>query len=148
MLLLSALVSIGPAGAQQPPKGPSVEVFKSPTCGCCAKWVEHMERAGFTVRVQDHPEAELQQMKRKLGVPDSAKSCHTARVGGYVVEGHTPASEVKRLLSERPAVVGLAVPGMPLGSPGMEVSGVKPQPYDVLSFDKQGKTTVFSTIKP
>jgi hypothetical protein len=134
--------------AQTPAKPTQVEVFKSATCGCCGKWIEHMRAAGFTVRVTDLGDAELQQMKKKSGVPDAAKSCHTARVDGYVVEGHVPAPEVRRLLVERRKVVGIAVPGMPIGSPGMEAPGVKAQPYDVLSFDAQGNTKVFSTIKP
>jgi hypothetical protein len=129
--------------------GSSVDVFKSPTCGCCAKWVDHMRDAGFTVHVSDLPEAELQKIKARYGVPASAHSCHTARVGSFTVEGHVPAAEVKRLLKEKPkAVVGLAVPGMPLGSPGMEVSGMRAHPYQVLTFDKQGTTTVYSVQKP
>ena len=107
-----------------------------------------MRKAGFTVHVTDLEEAELQKIKARWGVPESAKSCHTARVQGFTVEGHVPPAEVKRLLKEKPAVLGLAVPGMPLGSPGMEVSGVKPQPYSVLTFDKQGKTQVYSVQKP
>ena len=128
--------------------GPSVDVFKSATCGCCAKWVEHMQQAGFTTHVTDLPEAELQKIKTRYGLPESARSCHTARVGGYTIEGHVPASDVKRLLTEKPQVSGLTVPGMPLGSPGMEVSGMKPHPYQVLTFDKAGKTEVFSVQKP
>ena len=126
----------------------SVDVFKSATCGCCAKWVDHMREAGFTVHVTDLQEPELQKIKDRYGVPATARSCHTARVGNFTVEGHVPASEVKRLLKEKPQVVGITVPGMPLGSPGMEVSGVTPQPYQVLSFDKAGKTQVYSVQKP
>jgi hypothetical protein len=127
---------------------PSVEVFKSSTCGCCSKWVEHMRQAGFTVHTRDLPDADLEQMKVTLKVPDNMRSCHTARLGGYVVEGHIPAAEIKRLLKERLKVVGLIVPGMPTGSPGMEVPGVRPRTYQVLTFDTQGKTQVFSTQKP
>jgi hypothetical protein len=127
---------------------PKVEVFKTATCGCCGKWVQHLKAEGFEVTFKDVEQAELDKVKAKYGVPREAHSCHTAIVGAYVVEGHVPASEVKRLIKERPAVVGLAVPGMPLGSPGMEVSGVKPHPYNVLSIDKQGRTQVFSTIRP
>jgi len=134
--------------AQAPAKPAQVEVFKSATCGCCGKWIEHMRAAGFTVNVTDLGEPELQQMMKKSGVPESAQSCHTARVGGYIVEGHVPASEVRRLLVEGRKVAGIAAPGMPIGSPGMEVAGTKAQPYDVLSFDAQGKTKVFATIKP
>ena len=128
--------------------GPSVDVVKSATCGCCAKWVDHMRKAGFTVQVTDLEEPELQKVKEKHGVPASARSCHTARVEGFTIEGHVPAAEVKRLLKEKPKVVGIAVPGMPLGSPGMEVSGMQPHPYQVLSFDKQGATEVYSVQKP
>lgn len=146
------LVGLGAAGlwaqAQRAAAAPSVDVFKSATCGCCAKWVDHMKQAGFTVHVTDLPEPELQKIKDRYGVPASARSCHTARVNGFTVEGHVPAPEVKRLLEEKPQVAGLAVPGMPLGSPGMEVSGVTPQPYQVLTFDKAGATKVFATIKP
>lgn len=146
------LVGLGAAGlwaqAQRAAAAPSVDVFKSATCGCCAKWVDHMKQAGFTVHVTDLPEPELQKIKDRYGVPASARSCHTARVNGFTVEGHVPAPEVKRLLKEKPQVAGLAVPGMPLGSPGMEVSGVTPQPYQVFTFDKAGATKVFATIKP
>ena len=107
-----------------------------------------MRKAGFTVHVTDLEEPELQKIKTRYGVPESARSCHTARVEGFTVEGHVPPSEVKRMLKERPKVLGLAVPGMPLGSPGMEVSGMKPHPYNVLTFDKQGATTVYSVQKP
>lgn len=124
---------------------PTVEVYKSPTCGCCSQWVEHLRAAGFTVRSTDLPDAALDQLKDKSAVPAQARSCHTALVGGYAIEGHVPAADVKRLLAEKPAVAGIAVPGMPLGSPGMEVAGTKPQPFDVVSFDKQGATRVFAT---
>jgi hypothetical protein len=107
-----------------------------------------MRKAGFTVHVTDLQEPELQKIKTRYGVPESARSCHTARIDGFTVEGHAPAAEVKRLLRERPKVLGIAVPGMPLGSPGMEVSGVTAQPYQVLTFDKQGATKVFSVQKP
>jgi|SRR5215203_2512110 len=146
LVALSGTMVLAQAPAK--PTETDVEVFKSATCGCCSQWVEHMRAAGFTVRVKDLGDAELQQLKKKAGVPDSAQSCHTARVGGYIVEGHVPASTVRRLLVERRKVVGLAVPGMPIGSPGMENPNVKAQPYDVLTFDAAGKTTVFSTIKP
>ena len=145
--LLSA-VTIGVHGQAQQQAGPSVDVFKSATCGCCAKWVDHMRKAGFTVHVTDLDEAELQKIKERYNVPSNGRSCHTARVEGFTVEGHVPAAEVKRLLKEKPKVLGLTVPGMPLGSPGMEVSGVKAQPYNVLTFDKQGATTVYSVQKP
>ena len=146
-VLLTAGVSILVAQTKRE-AGPSVDVFKSATCGCCGKWVEHMRKAGFTVHVTDLEEAELQKIKTRYSVPTPARSCHTARVDGFTVEGHVPPAEVKRMLSQKPAVLGIAVPGMPLGSPGMESSGVKPQPYDVVTFDKQGTTKVYSTQKP
>jgi len=148
LTLIVATAAIALQAQAQRNAGPSVDVFKSATCGCCAKWVDHMRHAGFTVHVTDLEEADLQKIKARYGVPASAQSCHTARVGGFTVEGHVPATEVKRLLKEKPAVVGLAVPGMPLGSPGMEVAGMKPQPYNVLTFDKNGSMTVYSVQKP
>ena len=146
-VLFAAGVSV-PAGQAQRNTSPSVDVFKSATCGCCSKWVDHMRKAGYTVHVTDLEEPELQKIKTRYGVPASARSCHTARVGGYTIEGHAPPSEVTRLLKEKLKVLGLAVPGMPLGSPGMEVSGMKPHPYEVLTFDKQGATKVYSVQKP
>jgi hypothetical protein len=137
-----------PSSTPQRRAAPSVEMFKSPTCGCCSKWADHMRQAGFTVHVQDLPDADLEKVKKKWKVPDDTRSCHTARVGAYVLEGHIPASEIKRLLKERPDVAGLVVPGMPIGSPGMEVPGAKPRPYQVLSFDTQGNTKVFSMQRP
>jgi hypothetical protein len=119
-----------------------VEVFKSPTCGCCSLWVKHLEQNGFTAKVTEMDD--LSALKKKHGVPSRATSCHTALVNGYVLEGHVPAADVKRLLMERPAVAGLAVPGMPVGSPGMEM-GTTVQPYNVLAFDKAGETKVFSS---
>lgn len=117
-----------------------VEVFKSPYCGCCEKWVEHMRKAGFDVvtkDVNDVPAA------RKLtGMPERFGSCHTAKVGGYVVEGHVPAADVQRLLKEKPKAVGLAAPGMPQGSPGMETN--HPQPYDTLLVQADGSYKVFA----
>lgn len=143
ILALSLLVSAGlSAGCAEPHAASDVvEVFKTPTCGCCGKWVDHMKAAGFTVKVTDLPE--LSQVKAKHGVPAPLQSCHTSLVGGYVVEGHIPAADVKKLLAEKPKVHGIAVPGMPVGSPGMEVPGGQRQPYSVLTFDKAGKTAVF-----
>jgi hypothetical protein len=117
-----------------------ITVNKTPQCGCCKKWVEHLEDSGFEVQVVDMDSVEL--VKRQNGVPDALGSCHTALVEGYVVEGHVPADLIQRLLRERPKVRGLAVPGMPMGSPGME--GPRKQPYQVLTFDADGKTAVFA----
>lgn len=117
-----------------------VTVYKSPTCGCCTLWAEHLSEAGFEVRVEDR--VEMIPVKQELGVPLELGSCHTAVVGGYVLEGHVPAEDVARLLSERPDVVGLAVPGMPMGSPGME--GPRRDAYSVIAFDGEGGQRVFA----
>lgn len=120
---------------------PPVTVYKSKYCGCCGEWVKHMENNGFKVNVIE-TEA-LNEVKIKYNVPAPLASCHTAIIGNFIVEGHTPASSIKRFLKEAPKdAIGLAVPGMPLGSPGMEQGNMK-QPYDVLAFDKQGHTVVF-----
>jgi hypothetical protein len=137
-----AAVSItGVTFAQKP--APTVQVYKSPTCGCCANWVKHLQQHGFTTNVTETDD--VASIKKQRGVPARVQSCHTAVVDGYVLEGHVPAADVQRLLKERPAVVGLAVPGMPIGSPGMEVPGQKPQAYDVVAFDKQGQTRVYAS---
>ncbi|HEX2460605.1 MAG TPA: DUF411 domain-containing protein [Vicinamibacterales bacterium] len=140
--LLGALVfSIGPARAQRPAS--TVQVYKSPTCGCCANWVKHLQQHGFRTQVTETDDVAA--IKAQHRIPARAQSCHTAVVDGYVIEGHVPAADVQRLLKERPAVIGLAVPGMPIGSPGMEVPNVKPQAYDVVTFDKQGQLKVFAS---
>ena len=127
------------------PEAPTImQVFKSASCGCCKAWVEHMRSAGFEVRVTDLEGDALQAEKRKRGIGENLASCHTAVVNGYVVEGHVPAADIKRLLAEKPVVAGLAAPGMPSGSPGMEVPGGKKDAYDVLSFTRAGKTAVFA----
>jgi hypothetical protein len=118
-----------------------ITVYKSPTCGCCAAWNDHMTANGFVVTVRDTEN--LVPIKTDAGVPGRLQSCHTAIVAGYVVEGHVPADLVKKMLAEKPRVIGIAVPGMPIGSPGME-QGPQKQPYDVLLFDAQGRTTVYA----
>jgi len=120
---------------------PLVVVYKSPTCGCCESWAGHMQSAGFPVEVRDTQD--LGAINAELGVPAGQGSCHTARVGDYFVEGHVPTDDVKRLLAEQPDARGLAVPGMPQGSPGMEQGSVR-QPYDVLLVAKDGSTSVFA----
>lgn len=122
-----------------------IQVYKSPTCGCCKAWVEHVRAAGFQAEVFDISEEELQQRKTRLGVGPRLASCHTALVNGYVVEGHVPAADITRLLKEKPAIAGIAAPGMPIGSPGMEVPGRRADKYDVLSFTKTGTTKVFAS---
>ena len=118
---------------------PKLVVSKDPNCGCCGGWVEHMKRAGFTVEVVTTPQ--IDQVKARLGVPDDLSSCHTAEVSGYVVEGHVPPDAIKRLLAEKPKARGLAVPGMPAGSPGMEVAGSAPEIYEVILFGASGRST-------
>ena len=116
-------------------------VTKTASCGCCKHWVEHMKKAGFTVEV--HDVADVTPTATKLGVPAKLRSCHSASIGGYAIEGHVPAGDVRRLLATRPKAAGLAVPGMVMGSPGME--GGDAQPYQTLLFDKVGKTRVFAS---
>lgn len=121
---------------------PPMTVHKSPSCGCCGVWVEHMTTAGFAVTVVDA--ADLNPLKTAMGVPAAGGSCHTAIVGGYFVEGHVPAADIQRLLAERPAARGLTVPGMVVGSPGMEVPSGEVQPYTVYLVDLDGNTTPYS----
>jgi len=118
---------------------PVITVYKTPTCGCCKAWVEHLRAHGF--QVETHDKMSLRSIKEEYGVPRELESCHTAVVDGYVVEGHVPADLIERMLKERPQIAGLTVPGMPMGSPGME--GPRKDPYDVLTFDREGKTTVY-----
>jgi hypothetical protein len=116
-------------------------VYKSPSCGCCGKWVDHMKAAGFTMTVKDVDDPNV--VKREMGIPESLWSCHTGLVAGYLVEGHTPADVVHQLLKEKPKVMGIAVPGMPLGSPGMEAS--TKEKYNIMAFEKGGKTRVYAS---
>ena len=111
---------------------PKVMVTRDPSCGCCGAWVDHVRQAGFPVEVVET--SELDRVKVRLGVPQTLSACHTGEVAGYVVEGHVPAGAIKRLLAERPQARGLAVPGMPAGSPGMEVEGMEPETYEVILF--------------
>jgi hypothetical protein len=124
--------------------GVRMVVYKSPTCGCCTAWVDHARAAGFDVQVVDT--ANVQPIKDEHGVPGHLGSCHTAIVDGFAIEGHVPPADIVRLLREKPAgVVGIAVPGMPRGSPGMEVPGGARDPYDVIAFSKEGRVSVFET---
>ncbi|MBI4486269.1 MAG: DUF411 domain-containing protein [Acidobacteria bacterium] len=132
-------------GTAVPQSLPLVEVYKSPTCGCCSKWVEHLRQNGFPVKTTLLNDAQLAAFKTEHGVPPQVQSCHTALVDRYVIEGHVPAVDIRRLLKERPAVAGLAVAGMQRGSPGMEVFGAPLQNYSVLAFDKKGTVSVFAT---
>ncbi len=123
---------------------PRITVYKSPWCGCCGGWVDHVRAAGFAVEV--HDVEDLTPIKRVAGVPGDLASCHTASVNGYAIEGHVPADVIRRLLAERPAVRGLAVPGMPVGSPGME--GPSPEPYAVYAFTDNGRPRRYALIRP
>jgi hypothetical protein len=136
--IISALAG-GRAGPQsrQP-----MTVYKSPTCGCCGKWVDHVRSAGFTVTVRDVND--LDSVKKELGIPATLASCHTAVVGAYLVEGHVPADVINKMLADKPTGRGLAVPGMPGGSPGMEVPGRAPDRYDIFLFSTDGTSRVFA----
>ncbi len=144
---LAAGTVAGLAGASAP--RPVIEVWKTPTCGCCKDWIRHLQAQGFEVQAHDVPNASKNDYRRRLGLADRFGSCHTALVGGYVIEGHVPAREIRRLLKERPRALGLAVPGMPVGSPGMdgpEYGGDK-DPYDVLLVQRGGTATVFQSYR-
>lgn len=119
-----------------------IVVHKTPTCGCCGAWVDRMRADGFAVRVIEV--ADTSPVARRLGVPDTLRACHTAEIDGYAIEGHVPARDIRRLLAERPDAAGLAVPGMPAGSPGMEM-GDRRDSYDVIQFDRSGATQVFAS---
>ena len=133
----SAAPAMSPVARQ-----PLLVVHKSPTCGCCTGWVKHMRDAGFAVEV--HDEADVEPVKRRVGVPAGKGSCHTAEIAGYFIEGHVPAADVKRLLKERPDAKGLTAPGMPMGSPGMEMPDARTPPYVVELVKRDGSTEVFA----
>ena len=137
----AALPSLARAAA---PQGTPVEMWKDPSCGCCQDWVDHMQAHGFSFTVHESGNTGA---RARLGMPQKLGSCHTAVVGGYVIEGHVPASDVRRLLEQKPRALGLAVPGMPVGSPGMDgaVYGNRRDPYDVLLVARDGSTKVFSS---
>ena len=118
----------------------TLDVYKDPNCGCCTGWIAHLRQQGFLARVTDM--ADLAAIKQRLGVPDALTSCHTARLNNYVIEGHVPAHAIRRLLAEKPQALGLAVPGMPIGSPGME--GPNPQAYDVRLLHEDGTVSVYA----
>ena len=142
LLVLSLMIfGVTPVAAADTPW--SIEVWKSATCKCCGAWVKHLEANGFAVTVNDTDASALAALKRQAGVGDKLASCHTAKIDGYVVEGHVPSSDIKRLIAERPDATGLTVPGMPVGSPGME-QGAEFEPYDVLLIKKDGATEVFA----
>lgn len=133
-LWLAAAVLIVPRSSASA-QTPAILVHKDPNCGCCAGWVRHLQDAGLAVTVEET--TDLQAVRKRLGVPDELAACHTGEIAGYVIEGHVPASAVRRLLEQRPVAVGLAVPGMPAGSPGME--GGLPRKYEVVIFGATGR---------
>ena len=146
---ITGLVAVGLTGRRlwaelsSGPTSPTpISVYKSSTCTCCAKWVDHIRASGFAPTVRD--EEEMDRLKDKLGVPAGVRSCHTARVEGYLIEGHVPASDIRRLLAERPRTAGLAVPDMPPLTPGMAPPGVEPGDFDVVAFQADGTTRVFA----
>lgn len=139
LALTTGAAPVSPVTAGE--KKPVITVYKDAGCGCCKSWVAHLIKHGYRVDAKDTPD--MTEVKRALGVPDALTACHTAVVNGYLIEGHVPAADIARLLKEKPKVAGLAVPGMPMGSPGME--GLRAQHYQVLSFDKAGKTKIFAS---
>jgi hypothetical protein len=136
-VLLAGAASLLPSGLLFAATEPLVTVHRDPNCGCCSSWVQHLQKAGFPTKVLDT--ADLEAVKTRLGVPDDLAACHTAEASGYIIEGHVPAVALKRLLAEKPDATGLAVPGMPIGSPGME--GAAPEPYDVVLFGPNARRT-------
>lgn len=145
-LAATLLSACGRAPQAQTPSAaaarPTMVVYKSPSCGCCEAWVEHVRRAGFPVQVYDVDD--LDAVKSRVGLPYGMGSCHTAEVGGYFIEGHVPAGDIERLLAERPAAKGLALPGMPLGSPGMEVPSGRTESYTVMLVTTDGAAREFA----
>lgn len=140
----AAFITFGLVGAAERPVRPPVHVYKSSSCTCCGKWIAHLRDAGFPVTVQDVEDVAA--IKDELKVPAAARSCHTAKVGAYFLEGHVPAEHVVRLLTSQPKALGLAVPGMPIGSPGMEVDGVAAQAFDVIIVQNDGSSAVFAKV--
>jgi hypothetical protein len=141
-MLLSAAVTLMAVPACAAPQALTITVHKDPYCGCCTAWAEHLKASGFDVIVEEHED--MSPIKAKHGVPDDLTSCHTAVVAGYAIEGHVPADDIKRLVAKRIAGKGLAVPGMPVNSPGMEMPGEPDEPYTVWLFQADGKRTAFA----
>lgn len=142
--LAAGAVSFAAIGdlAAQPAAPRAITIYKDPNCGCCKEWVEHVRKAGFVPTV--HDTTDMASVKSSMGVPKALESCHTARIGSYTIEGHVPADLITRLLKEKPVGRGLAVPGMPAGSPGMEMGGRKDK-YDIMLFDKSGRSRVYAS---
>jgi len=138
----AGMLALLPRAGAAAPKPRAITVYKDPSCGCCTKWVDHLRANGFAPEVHDR--SDMEALKDSLGVPATLRSCHTAVVGAYVIEGHVPAADVKRLIATKPAkTLGVAVPGMPAGSPGMEIGG-RVDRYDVVAFAAGGSTRVFA----
>lgn len=137
LFLSAALLSQGARAGM-----PDIEVFKSAYCGCCSKWTEHLRESGFTVT--EISTENVPAVRTQLGMPERYGSCHTAKVGHYVIEGHVPANDIKKMLRESPKAIGLAAPGMPQASPGMDIPNA--EPFDVLLIDANGRDSVFSTF--
>ncbi len=138
--ILLTLLALGSGGALAQQAQQTIDIYKSPYCGCCGKWADHVTKAGFTVKT--HEVDDVPGTRKKLGMPDKLGSCHTAKIGNYLLEGHVPAEDIKRLLKEKPKAIGLAVPGMPPGSPGMDVPNSPP--YETLLVQNDGNTRVFA----
>jgi hypothetical protein len=146
LLLAALLAPMAAAVAQQPSPKVLVEVWKDPSCGCCKDWVSHLQASGFATKVN---ETGNEAMRAKLGIPQKLGSCHTAQVGGYAIEGHVPALDIRRLLKDKPQAIGLAVPGMPVGSPGMDGPAYagRRDPYDVVLVLRSGETRIYSSYR-
>ena len=145
MLLSAVAALLISCSVSEPLSATEITMYKDPNCGCCGDWAKHLQAEGFTVT--EKLSNDMDSVKTEYGVPAALASCHTAMVDGYIIEGHVPADDIKRLLKERPAVTGLTAPGMPMQSPGMQPSGLPPKGYDVLSFDKQGNSHVYHSYK-
>lgn len=138
---LAGLASAASSAVTDTTKPAHIVVYKDPNCGCCRSWIEHLRKRGFDVAV--HDTSDVSGAKRTGRVPQQLASCHTAFVNGYVVEGHVPAADIQKMLTDKPKIAGLAVPGMPAGSPGMEMGG-RVDHYDVIAFTRDGRTSVFA----
>ena len=135
----AAVVTVSPLAALRRSAPIPITVYKSPSCGCCKSWVTHIEKNGFTAQVHDVDD--VTPYKKQYHVPDAMQSCHTAVAGDYVIEGHVPADLIQKVLKEKPAIVGLATPGMPQSAPGMDMGKT---PYEVIAFTRGGKTSVYA----
>ena len=140
-IVFTVSLSVGYIFLNKPATAEEIMVYKSPTCGCCKKWVKHLESKGFEVKTKNM--RDVKPIKNKFGVQAKFQSCHTAKIGKYFIEGHVPAKDIKRLLKEKPDIKGLSVPGMPMGSPGME--GHRKDKYNVVAIDKNNKHSIYSS---